>query len=261
MRIIFVRHGEPDYSCDGLTENGKKEAKALGDRIAGWKVDRFYVSPMGRAVETAAPALLKTGRTAETIPWLREYSYRVEKAHGKAGVCWDFIPSDWANEPKMYTQSDWLDIEPFCQNPELKEVYYASRSGLDEIIKGYGYERKGNYYINTGAPKNRQIISTCVDPKTHYGDTLDDEDNGETIVFFCHFGITCLLLSHLTAIPFPVLAQNTIIPPTGVTVVTSEERWDNEAAFRISSFGDVSHLKAAGIPISSAGSFFHVFQG
>ena len=29
MRIIFVRHGEPDYTDDSLTEKGKKEAKLL----------------------------------------------------------------------------------------------------------------------------------------------------------------------------------------------------------------------------------------
>lgn len=260
MRIIFVRHAEPDYNCDGLTENGKKEAEAVGIRASKWNVDRFYVSPMGRANDTIAPTLRLTGRTATTIPWLREYSYRVEKAHGKAGVCWDFIPSDWANNPIMYTADKWLDIEPFCQNPEIKEIYYASRKGLDDILKDYGYIRNGNYFINEKSPKNKQIMSTCVDPKTHYGDTIPDSDNGETIVFFCHFGITCLMLSHLINIPFPVLAQGTIIPPTGVTVVTSEERWDNEAFFRLQSLGDVSHLKEAGLPTSSAGAFFHVFQ-
>ena len=260
MRIIFIRHAEPDYSFDGLTPNGEKEAKALGNRIAKWNVDKFYVSPMGRAQATIAPALSILNREAITIPWLREYSYRVEKAHGKAGVCWDFIPSDWANNPTMFTTNDWLNIEPFCQNQEIRDVYFASKNGLDEIIAEYGYIRKGNYFINTKSPKMKQINSTCVDPRTHYGDTLPDSDNGPTIVMVCHFGIICLMLSHLLNIPFPALAQGTIIPPTGVTVVTSEERWDDEAFFRISQFGDVTHLREASLPISSAGSFYHVFQ-
>ncbi len=52
MRIIFVRHGEPDYSTDSLTENGKKEAEALAERTSKWNVDKFYVSPQGRAFST-----------------------------------------------------------------------------------------------------------------------------------------------------------------------------------------------------------------
>ena len=31
MRIIIVRHGDPDYSIDSLTETGWKEAKILAD--------------------------------------------------------------------------------------------------------------------------------------------------------------------------------------------------------------------------------------
>ena len=44
MKIIFIRHGEPDYSIDSLTEKGWKEAYALADRIQKWDVKDFYVS-------------------------------------------------------------------------------------------------------------------------------------------------------------------------------------------------------------------------
>ena len=33
MRIIFVRHGEPDYATDTLTDQGKREAAALAARV------------------------------------------------------------------------------------------------------------------------------------------------------------------------------------------------------------------------------------
>lgn len=53
MKIIFIRHGEPDYSIDSLTEKGWREAYALADRIQKWDVKDFYVSPLGRAQDTA----------------------------------------------------------------------------------------------------------------------------------------------------------------------------------------------------------------
>ena len=33
MRIIFVRHGEPDYAHDCLTEMGKLQAVAAAERL------------------------------------------------------------------------------------------------------------------------------------------------------------------------------------------------------------------------------------
>ena len=33
MRIIFVRHGEPDYEKDCLTETGKLQAEAAARRL------------------------------------------------------------------------------------------------------------------------------------------------------------------------------------------------------------------------------------
>ena len=49
MRLIFIRHAEPDYSIDSLTEKGWREAKLLAERTKRWKVDEFYCSPLGRA--------------------------------------------------------------------------------------------------------------------------------------------------------------------------------------------------------------------
>ena len=43
MRLIFIRHGEPDYEHDSLTEKGWREAKLLAARTKDWHVDDFCV--------------------------------------------------------------------------------------------------------------------------------------------------------------------------------------------------------------------------
>ena len=53
MRLIIVRHGDPDYERDSLTEKGWREAAFLADRISRLDVKDFYVSPLGRARDTA----------------------------------------------------------------------------------------------------------------------------------------------------------------------------------------------------------------
>ena len=42
MRLIIIRHGDPDYANDNLTEKGKREAECLVDRIAKLDVKAFY---------------------------------------------------------------------------------------------------------------------------------------------------------------------------------------------------------------------------
>ena len=36
MRIIFIRHGDPDYEKDSLTEKGWREAALLAERVSRW---------------------------------------------------------------------------------------------------------------------------------------------------------------------------------------------------------------------------------
>ena len=54
MKIIFIRHGEPNYEIDSLTEKGWREAELLSKRTAKWNVTDFYCSPLGRAKDTAS---------------------------------------------------------------------------------------------------------------------------------------------------------------------------------------------------------------
>ncbi|HLM34436.1 MAG TPA: histidine phosphatase family protein [Gaiellaceae bacterium] len=58
MRVIVVRHaeaesGEPD-ALRALTAEGREAARALGERLAGEKLDAVVSSPLLRARETAA---------------------------------------------------------------------------------------------------------------------------------------------------------------------------------------------------------------
>lgn len=68
MRLIIVRHGDPDYEKDSLTEKGWREAAILADRISRLEVKEFYVSPLGRARDTASLTLEKMGRKATVCP-------------------------------------------------------------------------------------------------------------------------------------------------------------------------------------------------
>ena len=45
MKLLIVRHGDPDYSIDSLTETGWVEAELLSHRLCKLDVKAFYCSP------------------------------------------------------------------------------------------------------------------------------------------------------------------------------------------------------------------------
>lgn len=106
-----------------------------------------------------------------------------------------------------------------------------------------------------------RFISSTVSPSDL--SSFVNVQNTETpcLVFFCHLGITCIILSHLLNIPFQLLVHGIFLPTTSITVLNSEERWGKEAYFRAQAMGDVHHLLKGKEPLSSAGSFSAVFEG
>lgn len=67
MEIYIVRHGDPDYEHDSLTQRGVEEARLLSKRLSKLDVSAFYCSPLGRAKKTASYTLDAMGRQATEL--------------------------------------------------------------------------------------------------------------------------------------------------------------------------------------------------
>ncbi|MCL2052700.1 MAG: histidine phosphatase family protein [Lachnospiraceae bacterium] len=258
MKIIFIRHGDPDYENDSLTAKGRREAELLAKRVAKWNVTAFYSSPLGRAAETAAYSLNLMKREMTTCDWLKEFYFPVtDPVSGRYGVPWDFVPSFRTSQPLFYDRTAWLDTPVMQSAPDIKEKYFSVCAELDKLLAKYGYVRDGGFYRVPG--KKEVFIKDTAAPGSTAAPFYSDE-NEDVIVMFCHLGIISVLLSHLLGIPFPLVPHSFYLAPTSVTILGSEERWSNEAAFRIQAAGDTSHLTSGGEPISCAGAYFSAFQ-
>ena len=100
MKLLIIRHGEPDYSIDSLTEKGWREAELLADRLSKLQIRDFYVSPMGRARATAKPTLERLGRTAEVLDWLHEFRGQIiNPSTGERCIPWNLAPQYWTKQP------------------------------------------------------------------------------------------------------------------------------------------------------------------
>jgi len=87
-----------------------------------------------------------------------------------------------------------------------------------------------------------------------------EESNHDTIVLFCHFGLECVLLSRLMNCSPMVLWHGMCAAPTSVTTLVTEERRKGIASFRMSSFGDISHLYVHDEPPAFAARFSEVYE-
>lgn len=236
MKIVLIRHGDPDYVKDFLTDKGEREAACLAKWIQNFdkEVDAYYVSPLGRAKETCRVCLEPLGKEATVLPWIQEYTGRTY--YDRLDIvkhAWDFYPSDWTKDEALYSAETWQN-SPYYNNPSCIEGYKAITDGFDGLLKDYGYERDGHIF------------------RTNWG---EDGSYKGTIVIFCHMIATLSVVAHLTGIAAPLLWHGFFSAPTGVTVIQSEEREPGVAWFRVRAMGEVAHLLDGGEPISDSGFF------
>lgn len=228
MKILIIRHGEPDYSIDSLTEKGWREAEILADRLEKADVRDFYVSPMGRARATAKPTLERLHREAEVLDWLHEFrGYAVDPFTGEQRCPWNLAPQYWTKQTDLYDPEAWRTHSIYAAGT-VGRVYDETVAGVDALLARYGYVRDGKIY--------------------RY-----EESNSAMIALFCHFGLGMAMISHLIGVSLTALWQGFLMPTSSVTTFVSEERIPGEAYFRCIQLGDTSHLYAAHEPISSAG--------
>lgn len=234
MKILLIRHGDPDYSIDSLTEKGHREAELLAERIAPMDIKAFYTSPLGRARKTAEYTLNKVSRTAEVIDWAREFDTLIDDGKGGKRIAWDWLPADWTKVPEFYDKDNWYNT-PIMKAAGMEEGVKRVYDGLDALIAHHGYKREGNFY-------------RAVEP------------NNDTIAIFCHFGATCVMLSHLINVSPMILWHGFVSAPTSVTTVITEERREGIASFRVNAFGDISHLYKYGEEPAFSGRFCEMYK-
>lgn len=236
MKLLIIRHGDPDYEIDGLTEKGKREAALLADRLALENITAAYCSSMGRAQRTAEPTLARLGITAELCDWLREFEVpRIRLPYLDAPrCCWDLLPEFVSSEPDLYSPDRWKSV-PVIRDSSVPLAYDEVCAAFDNCLASHGYVREGSHY-------------KAVRP------------NHDTIALFCHYALSCVLLSHITNSSPYSFWQNTFLAPTSVTTIYTEERRSGIASLRCSSIGDISHLYVAGEPASFSGRFCECFS-
>lgn len=238
MKLVIIRHGDPNYEDDCLTEKGKIEAVHLArfvkERIRPTAV---YSSPRGRAKETCIASQKECGFDFEVLDWMEEFNaYIFNPKEQIPTYIWDLHPSLFTEHPMLYDCDNWLS-DPLFEGSDAAEKYKVVKDGLEALLKKHGYVRAGNSKLFHAVRANRDVV-----------------------VLYCHFGVLSIMLSVLTGFSPYVFLQHFCALPTSVTTIATEEREEGIVSFRCIGFGDLSHLALGGEEASFAARFCETFD-
>lgn len=223
MLLYIVRHGEPDYSTDTLTELGQRQAEAVSHRMAASGIEDIFASPMGRARQTAAPTAKLLGLPVTVEPWAEELGRESQTPYpdGKMKNIFMVPTTLLASQENsaIDMESSFSECPGLCENGFSSRYQYISY-GIDSLIERHGYRRNDRGFYQAVEPNEKRIA------------------------LFCHAGMTRVALSHIFNLPYQLIGSRFLAWFTGVTVIwfKPDAVPGEEVAPRLYSFGDIGHL-------------------
>lgn len=218
MRIVFVRHGHPNYADDCLTDLGKLHAAAAAERLAKEGITEIYSSTCGRAYETAGHTARKLGLEIVKCNFMREISWGSIDGEPlfSDGHPWNTV-NDMIAHDESLLDPDWMRGERFCRNKMVADVQKIAID-TDAWLETLGYKREGKYYRALG-------------------------NTDRTIAAFGHGGASAAILAHMFNLPFPFTSS--IMGPdyTAVTVIDLPNRTDVLVSPHFELLGDARHIR------------------
>ena len=166
MRLIFIRHADPDYANDTLTPLGHAQARDLAEAFSKVNVDGLYCSPMGRAQHTAKYIGDRINHVPRVCQWLAELDTRCSQ--GK--WAWDLPGTEvFANHehPDLKGWHKWIN-----DGDVIRLRVDKCCAQFDAFLKEHGLQREGGRYLLKSPAQS-------------------------TLVLVCHAGVTLTLLAHL----------------------------------------------------------------
>lgn len=227
MILYFIRHGDPIYEPNGLTELGYKQAEALVTRFKKYGLDEIYSSPSNRAYLTAIPTSNYLKKEIKIEEWTDElFPWNELTVPYKDSITWSYSHPDYISlfrSSEIRSMCDLWYKHPMFENTNFEKGITRINLCTDEFLKRLGYlhnRDKGCY----------KVLNS----------------NNKRIGLFAHQGFGLAFLSSLLDIPYPQFCTSFDIGHSGVTVINFEER-DGYAYPKILQLSNDSHLVLSGI--------------
>lgn len=221
MLLYIVRHGEPDYATDTLTERGWLQAEAVGKRIAASGINKIFSSPMGRARQTAEPACRLLNLPCQIEEWTREIEEEVRTTY-----------PDGVRESLTRLQNT-LYRENGNINLDYDHAFECAGFNESGMEAGVAYiEKHGKDFLERMGYKEENGVYRILRP------------NEEKIALFCHGAFSRAWMSVLFHIPVHVMWSSFQYTHTGVTIIEFKNNPNGITAPSCLCYADMGHLYA-----------------
>lgn len=174
-RVFLVRHGATQLSAEDrfagetdvlLSDEGKRQARMLADRLSGDSIARVYASPMKRTVETAEILAAPHSLTVDPRGGLREISHGRWEGLTRAEVERHF-PDEYAR---------W-EQDPFSFAPLDGETGLAVTARSLPVLLDIVAENQGSCVLVVSHKATIRLLLSSIlgfDPR-NYRDNLDQD--------------------------------------------------------------------------------------
>lgn len=218
MRIVFVRHGHPNYKDDCLTELGHLHAEAAAKRLADEPFGAIYSSTCGRARETAEHIAAPHGLDVTSYDFMREIHWGSKsKDIFMDGNPWNLVDY-MVKEGQTLMSPTWRGEFPFAEDDVYLSSYDTVSAGIDGWLEELGFTREGEYY-RVGTVKH------------------------ETVAMVSHGGASQVALAHMFNLPVPFVCRAICPNFTAITVVTLNGAEGELISPRFEIMNDARHIR------------------
>lgn len=169
--LILARHAESVSNADGffagqtdvgLTDDGRTQAAALGERLRGVAFDAAYSSTLQRAEETAAIAVEPHDLDVTTVPELSERSFGVLEGKDKTAE------SEY-RDPSTTNRSEWQPPEGENREDVADRVLPA----IERLAEAHVGE---TIFVVAHGEVNRTVVASLASGDIAWGHRIEQEN-------------------------------------------------------------------------------------
>lgn len=235
MLLFYIRHGDPIYEPNSLTPLGRRQAEAVGRRLARYGLDEIYTSSSARAQQTAQPTCEMLHMGAAVLDWTNEDHAWAEMSVPlpDGGRTWAFYTPqvrDAFTAKEIRNAGDgWIE-HPAFEGMDFVKGYLRIRGETRAFLEklGFQWDDERGQYRNLNGRVERGAF-------------------GKRVALFAHHGFGTCFLSSVLDIPYPEVCIKTGLSHSNMTVIHFDER--NEYIVpRMLTMSNDGHLLADGLP-------------
>lgn len=232
MLLFYIRHGEPIYNPNRLTELGQSQAEALSKRLALAGITKIYSSDSNRSIQTAMPTSKLLNLKIEKLPWCNESlsadEFNALKDKGSWAWAFEHAPTikKFNSTPIRNLGEKWYDYEEF-KHLDYKKGVLRIQKEADAFLDNLGFTHdRGNriYYANKKGQHDR-------------------------VALFAHQGFGLAFLSSILDIPYPEFCTHFDFGHSSYSVIEFKENDGGFVCPIMIQFSNDSHIYKENLPL------------